>query len=752
MSNEFLAHSANLKGETDAVRHHLEAVAKRAAESAACFGAENEARLAGLLHDVGKYGELFQRRLQGLEHGLDHWSLGAWIALVQAKSVAAALAIQGHHIGLQSLARDALREMDPEKLRQGHPLGLRLTDPDDALLLRRYGDDGLPSPTLAKAPPLFLPSTPSAAAMLDVRMLYSTLVDADFIETEAHFHPERRQATAPSLRAAIALEALQRHLDGLKAKSAGAPSVLALREDLLGACLAAGQARPGLFTLTAPTGTGKTYAMLAFALRHAAAHNLRRIVVVLPYLSIIEQTVQAYRQALSADVLPVFEHHSMAKGSAQAADDGNGKAADPSRWLAPNWDAPLIVTTSVQLLESLFANRSSACRKLHHLAQSVILFDEVQTLPLSLAIPTLATLSRLAERFGASVVFSTATQPAFSRLDAEVQKLCVSGWQPREIVPPALDLFARARRTRVVWPDPGAPARPWKELASELSACGQALCVLNLKRHALRLYDELHALGADGLLHLSTNLCAAHRKRVLEELRGRLKEGRPCLLVATQCVEAGVDLDFPVVYRAWGPLDAIAQAAGRCNRNGRRKEAQVFVFTPEKEGFPDGGYKRAVGVARSLGLLMGWDKLDLNDPSVFDRYYQLLYDISRPAEQNVKLGAALRCGDFVAVAEEYKLINQDAINVLVPYESGHYKKLRDDIFCQFLTRQWIEQAQAFSVSLYRPQAGHPAWSYLKPAPVAPNKVSEEWFVWLDEKGYDPVKGLMVPEDEQVLIG
>lgn len=736
------------------LKDHLERVAQRTALYAAIYGSENEGYAAGLLHDLGKYGDLFQLRLQGKEKGLDHWSFGAWIALMKMKSIAAAMVIQGHHIGLQQLSPDDLRNLDPQKLRQRHPKDLRLTDADDEQIVKRLQKDGVNLPTQVLPP--MLPNLQGLAAsqMLDVRMLFSALVDADFIETEAHFHPDRIAVSQTPLFATEALQELTQYLDILKANSTAKKSVLSIREDLLRSCLAAADQPQGLFTLTAPTGTGKTYAMLAFALRHAVKHHLRRIVVVLPYLSIIDQTVRAYRSVLSESTLPVYEHHSLT-GARTTPDpnpeNGDEEGHDAGKWVTPNWDAPLIVTTSVQMLESLFSNRSSSCRKLHNLAGSVILFDEVQTLPLALAVPTLATLSRLAERFGASLVFSTATQPAFARLNTEVKKLCETGWQPIEIVPEDLHLFERARRTRVTWPKKDREVLPWSELARQVAGHGQALCIVNLKKHAYRLYDELKALGVDGLRHLSTNLCPMHRQNVLEDVHKRLSLGAPCLLVATQCVEAGVDLDFPIVYRAWGPLDAIAQAAGRCNRNGRHTTGDVIVFMPEEEAFPDKTYGRAVDVARLLGKEIGWEHLDIHDPAIFDRYYKLLYDFSRPGEQNPDLRNALEHRDFVEVAEHYRLIKHDAINVLVPYDPAEYKRLRDDLFRHGVKRSWIRQAQPHIVGLYRPRKDSPAWNWLKPAPFPGGRGSEEWFVWLKEDSYCAEKGLVIPEDEQVLI-
>ncbi len=391
----YLAHSPSSAQHEDPVAAHLSDVARTAAEHAAAFGGSEEARLAGLLHDLGKYGDLFQRRLQGLEHGVDHWSAGAWatVSLYQQSGIAAALAIQGHHVGLQQATESDLKDLCPARLEGNHPQNLRLSEPDTERLLGLLAGDGL---VLPDQPVESLYSGlygPSASAMLDVRMLFSTLVDADFTETEAHFQatgPDEKsyRPCGPALEPERMLAALRGHIDDLAASSRATLHVNRLRDDLLNACLDAGARPQGLFTLTAPTGAGKTFSMLAFALKHALAHNLRRIVMVIPYLSIIEQTAAAYQEAL-ASVVPegrmsetILEDHSMAGGGGDAV-DSDDQQKDHSRLLAENWDAPIIVTTSVQFLESLFANRPGRCRKLHRLANSVILFDEVQTLSTS---------------------------------------------------------------------------------------------------------------------------------------------------------------------------------------------------------------------------------------------------------------------------------------------------------------------------------------------------------------------------------
>jgi len=764
-----MAHSRNRLGEPDPLSAHLGKVANRAQVFADAFGAGREAQLAGLLHDLGKYGELFQRRLQGLERGIDHWSAGAWVALTRYRhrGLGSALAIQGHHIGLQRAAKDSLRRLDPRTLQVQHPSGLRLSDPDPERLLRAMQADGftLPEPTSIGDSIYEGLGMPQAAAMLDVRMLFSTLVDADFLETEAHFGGtavgvRRGREPGPPLEPQKALSKLMAHLDHLSRESTASRDVNSIRADLLIACLEMGEHHPGLFTLTAPTGAGKTLSMLAFALKHAAAHGLRRVIVVVPYLTIIEQTVREFRKALGAEPLSqyILEHHSLA-GTRPAEPSLETDMEDEGRrraqLLAENWDAPLIVTTSVQFLESLFANRPGACRKLHRLARSVILFDEVQTLPLPLVIPTLASLSRLVERFGSTVVFSTATQPAFSHLDPAVKPYCATGWAPNEIVPASRKLFERARRTQVEWPADDAQRVSWPDLAAELANHPQVLCIVNVKRHALCLSSELREEAPGGLFHMSTSMCPAHRQATLDDVRRRLEHGEPCRLVSTQCVEAGVDIDFPVAYRAFGPLDAIAQAAGRCNRHGRAPLGVLHVFQPDEPNesscYPDGAYRQAAGVTRILLKRHAPGQVDIHDPGLFNEYYRELYDLLRPEQRNAELLDAIKRQDFVEVAQLYRVIPTDAINVLVPYDFEVFNELASAARKDGVDRKWISRARAHSISLFRPRRDAAVLNYLEPIEMGKGTAAEGWFIYVGRDHYDPATGLVPPQAMECLI-
>lgn len=766
MNPIYYAHSANTFGFWHPLPEHLQCVSRMTGEFAEGFPWPDEARLAGLLHDLGKYGDRFQNRLHGNDQGLDHWSQGAWLALSQYHAIAAGLAIQGHHIGLQYLSADHLRGL----LNQHKSLQLELSG-DWKIVKDRLAGDGLspitPTHIIVKGE-----LVSRLDNMLDVRMLYSTLVDADFLDTEAHFNGNEQgkvyRNPSPQLQAGEALAILLKQIERLGQQTEAAETVAHVRQTLRNDCLEAAQKETGLFTLTAPTGSGKTLAMLAFALAHAQKHALRRVVMVIPYLSIIEQTARIYREIFEPHFGPdyVLEHHSLAgRGSEQQKADNEGgidseQAAERRRrLLSENWDAPLVVTTSVQALESLFSNRSSACRKLHRLGRSVILFDEVQTLPPSLAVPTLAALSHLAHAYGSSVVFSTATQPAFEHLHEAVTKHASKGWQPRPIVPDPSKLFEPMQRVKVQWPNPGETLA-WPELAGRLKEKSQTLCIVNLKKHAQALWE---AMDDDDVFHLSTNLCAAHRQDVLDSVRNRLKNKQPVHLVATQCVEAGVDVDFPVVWRALGPLDAIIQAAGRCNREGRLATGQVSVFIPEDEAYPPGVYQQAAVVTRNwLSWLRkhGSEEMKLDVPEFITAYYRDFYAINRPeiSESTRQIEKYIQDGAFPKIACEYRLIDQDTINVVVPYAPclELFQQLQDTAEVEGLTPKWIKQARPLAVSVYRPKkTDDPIWDSLIPVQSKRQrgkKSLDDWFMAAGPKHYHPALGYQPPKGFNVWIG
>jgi CRISPR-associated endonuclease/helicase Cas3 len=478
------------------------------------------------------------------------------------------------------------------------------------------------------------------------RFLFSCLVDADFLNTEAHFNAGKTALREHKATLATLWDTFQADQARLQATASG--SLNAIRKQIYDDCLQAASLPPGIFRLTVPTGGGKTRSGLAFALKHAGKHGLDRVIVAIPYTSIIEQTADVYRRILGDDA--VLEHHSAVTPAENPDNPSAGELH--ARLAAENWDAPLIVTTTVQLFESLLANKSSRCRKLHNIIGSVIILDEVQTLPPGLLAPILDVLQELVDHYRVSVVLCTATQPALSGLRD------LAGLRDLQDIITEHERYFRALQ-RVAYEIPAAPWS-WDRFAAEMAAMPQCLAVLNTKKDAAALLDSLND---PDVLHLSTQLCGQHRRLVLKEVRRRLHAGEPCRLVSTQVVEAGVDLDFPCVIRAIGPLDRIAQAAGRCNREGKAPEpGRVIVVTPESGSAPPGAYTAGMQLAQSM---LKDSNHDLHDPSLFAEYFRRLYAQVELDQAGIqKLRERL---DFQAVNDRFRMIADDGALVIIPY-------------------------------------------------------------------------------------
>jgi len=778
----FRAHSANANGQgvSESLRDHLEYVAKHAEDFAKAFGAGDQARLAGLLHDVGKYADKFQRYLDGeLSRAGNHWSAGSLLALKFAKELGVypAMAIEAHHSGLTWFppSYEELWNTLCQCLRDS----AQVTDSKAGELFKRFSADGLSLPSVSNG---LLPKWKHLVAeMLDVRMLFSTLVDADYLETEAHFegdlqNPRRPRPDGPRLDCAAAIRALDDYLQSLRDQRKDDP-LSSLRDELQTRCREMAEQPQGLYTLSAPTGLGKTLAMLTFALHHAQKHGLRRIILVMPYINIIDQTAQIYREIFSPEKgFPedfVLEHHSLQDELPESESDEKSLR----RLLVENWDAPIILTTNVQFFESLFANRSSRCRKLHRVAKSVILFDEVQTLPTHLAVVTLAALSWLTDKDGpyqTTAVFATATQPAFTALHERVEKYAPAGWRPVEIVSQADRFFrATAHRVEVSWR--GDEPLTLATLAGELAQHPQVMCIVNLKRHAMELFRQLRAClpeeEQEWLLHLSTSLCPLHRRQVLERINEGLNNRAPLRLVATQCVEAGVDLDFPVVYRALAPLEAIAQAAGRCNRHARQATGKLVIFTPvdDRDPYPPGYGKAAQATLYYLKQLRGDNRSKLatllSDPDGITEYFRLLYSLQgyidprEAVEDETEILSAIQSGNFEDAAKCYRLIPQRTIHLLVPHDRTLFESLISEIEANKgkpgWIRHWCRRAVQITVEIFRPKGTSPHWVHLWPIEFFPSRrsssVETDWYYLAPSLEYDPRLGLVFPEDDMSFV-
>jgi CRISPR-associated endonuclease/helicase Cas3 len=635
------AHSANQAGVRHLLTDHLRAVARSAREFARPLGGADLGYYLGLWHDLGKFSSAFQTYLLDCEtdprirgHGPDHKAAGAVLAGKHVEP--AALAIQGHHGGISS------------------PAGLKswLEVHDQANVEEALASAAAAIPNVEPPRPVSLPphvENDRCSAEMFLRLAFSALVDADYLDTERHFRPDRSEVRDSRVSMSRLAGQLDAHVRGLSAGKTG--PVAEARRSVHEACLRAAEGPGGVYRLAAPTGAGKTLSAMAFALRHADVHGLERVIAAVPFISITEQTADVYRKVFAtsdgSSGRTVLEHHSGVAEPEHAEDFHQSRVW--RRLAAENWDAPIIVTTTVQLFESLFSNMPSRCRKLHRLAKSVIIIDEAQALPAHLLRPILDGLRYLCDHCGTTVLMSTATQPAFQAIHefADVPAI--------DIFPEPAGLFHALRRVTYDWQIDESIG--WTRAAELLAANKQALAVLNTKKDALAL---LNALGDAEALHLSTLLCGAHRRDTIAEVKRRLPAGRNCRLVSTQVIEAGVDLDFPFAMRAIGPLDAIIQTAGRCNREGRMDAGKVIVFRPAEGGSPPGPYRTGIGIT---GALLGRDNADPDDPALATEYFRQFFasiDTDRERIQETR-----RALDYLDVARRFRMIDDDTEPVAI---------------------------------------------------------------------------------------
>ncbi|AFY93139.1 CRISPR-associated helicase/endonuclease Cas3 [Chamaesiphon minutus] len=690
------------------LKKHLTDVANGTAGFADKLGAQRLGYYAGLWHDLGKYNPEFKKYLIACAQGdknarsIPHAVHGAILAAELIPPLA--LLIYGHHGGLPQKAQGIDRIGNPEH------------QPTYRLILEQAKTAGIDlSPKSDWESEISNFKNPFHYELF-LRLLFSCLVDADFLDTEEHFSPEltaQRQQPETVQRLWTVLE---KHQTDLIAK---APDKLVnrVRAEVYQACSDKAKLPPGVFSLAVPTGGGKTLSGLAFALKHAAKHGQDRVIVAVPYTSIIEQTVNVYRKIFGEAA--VLEHHSAAKTTVDD-EDARSQAAQ-ARLATQNWDAPLIVTTTVQLFESLFHNRTSRCRKLHNIINSVIILDEVQTLPIGLLAPILNVLQELAARYNVTVVLCTATQPAL-----EGNSRYLEGFERVEdIIEPeqAQEHFRQLSRVNYELPD---EPWSWAQVVEDVQIHQheQALLILNTRKDALELLAALPQDEPEQLFHLSTLLCGAHRRKVLEAVRSRLKQNLPCWLVSTQVVEAGVDLDFPSVYRALGPLDRIVQAAGRCNREGNSTTGRVVVFQPENGRTPPGDY--ATAVAETANLLRKQPNFD--DPEIFRPYFGHLYQGTNTDKYKVQ--EARERFDYPETAQRFKLIPDDTQPVVIEYDETARKLIRQ-IERQGLKSRHHRALQPYLVNL-RDREFKQGLEVRRE--IAPG-------IWVWEGGYDEVRGI-----------
>lgn len=764
------AHSANDAGLWHGLPEHLNKVGALAASLAASFQGEAWAAWAGRWHDLGKARPGFQNYLrfasdahiEGRVAGAEktHSAAGALHARAQftaacGPDVGGLLArvleymIAGHHSGLA----------DWNASESGPGLAPRLSSADaqteyrEALAVAKHA-----MPELCAGPTAqeLAEATMSAACLRDsslplarslwLRMLFSALVDADFLDTEAHFQTQTSRARGQFPPLTRYREQLNAHLMAMEvrvvAEGRDGTPVMAARAAVLAQCRAKAVLPPGVFSLGVPTGGGKTLSSLAFALEHACQHQLRRVIYAIPYTSIIEQTAAVFAGIFGAENL--VEHHSQAE-----ADSRQETAA--SRLACENWDAPLIVTTNVQLLESLFADRSSRCRKLHRLAGSVIILDEAQMLPPEFLQPTLDALNVLLRYFGITLLLCTATQPVLTDLEAYDPRRSLRGLpKPTAIIDEPAQLYAQLRRTEVRWPESLDQAIAWPDLLPQLLAQPCALVIVNTRRDA---YELTRALP-EHTLHLSAAMCGAHRQSVIADITLRLKrqqtqsrEQQPLYVVSTQLIEAGVDVDFPVVFRSLAGLDSIAQAAGRCNREGRLQQpGQVHVFVRPIPKL----LAQLRSAAETTRSLLEQGLADALAPEAFERYFSLFYQRQNSFDARQVLpeledrDRALQF-NFRSAAHKFRLIDdEDQVSLLVPYQRIDASHSHLESMIASLSRgdtdRWLMRAiQRYTVSMRKRELE----ILERRGDVRP--LLPGLYLLTDETIYDPVFGLL-PRD------
>jgi CRISPR-associated endonuclease/helicase Cas3 len=677
------------------LEEHLIGTAQLCRQFSEAFGLGNLGYMIGLLHDLGKYKTAFQQRIKGKSgydpeahvSRVDHATAGGLWAikyfLDKRIGKLAAIPIITHHTGLQNLQEMEYRLSDQGEEAQALAEVEKVIDPS---IVDRFKQTEIDPENIKRFG--------SNTALL-IRMLFSALVDADSLDTEAFMMPSKsalrlsskhESADAPSQISHLHTQ-LTAYIERME-DAAQDTLVNRLRREIRKEALSKAALEPGFFSLTVPTGGGKTLTSLAFALKHAHLHGKRRIIYSIPFTSIIDQTADVFRRALGdAGDEAILEHHSSVEAEKENA---------RSLLLAENWEAPIIVTTNVQFYESLFASKRSRARKIHNIVNSVVILDECQTIPPDFINPILATLKELVRNYGVTVVFCSATPIAFQPVKSANHSY--EGVENvREIISNRQTLFAQLKRFDLHLPYDWSTPTPLNELGAALNKEHQVLAIVNRKADARELFAYI-----DGpKVHLSTFMCPAHRRIRLAEVRSLLKSGAPIRVVSTQLIEAGVDIDFPVVYRALTGLDSIMQAGGRCNREGLMKEpGRVHVFVPPKPSPP--GYLR---VTEEIGRIVLQDSGGEMGPQQIEDYFDRLFWRRGGHDGGLLDKHQIQRKSDALLFEDVgkmRIIDEDTVPVLMPFDRG--KELRKELKrlqTNQLERGFVRQLQPYSVSLNR---------------------------------------------------
>ncbi|KAF1075775.1 CRISPR-associated helicase Cas3' [Methanogenium sp. MK-MG] len=720
----YYAHTTEKEDKSDwqTLEEHLTNVATISSAFATDFNAGEFAYAGGLLHDIGKYSPEFQKRLEGNYGRVDHSTAGAREAeslYPFPMSRFLEYIVAGHHGGIPDYGTNV----------NGLKKRIRSAELHD---YSSYTKE-IPTPVLNSSHIRFScgKNNQGFTCSFFTRMLYSCLVDADSLDTE---HVTRPEQSALRGQYDTFEELLNRFEDHTKTFDTGTEKnrINQCRNDVLAQCREKARLPPQMFTLTVPTGGGKTLSSMAFALDHLKKNDLKRIFYVIPYTSIIEQNADVFRKIFGNR--NVLEHHSNYDPKRET------EATDPIReslaLSTENWDIPVVVTTNVQFFESLFSNRRSKCRKIHNLSKSVIILDEAQMLPIGYLKPCLAALSELVQNYGSTVVICTATQPKIGSFLDERTK-------PLEIIDAPDKLYETLHRVHVN----NAGELDDEELSDRLRDLKQVLCIVNTRKHASSLFDTISdSEESDGCFHLSAAMCPVHRRTILEEIRNRLKDGLPCRVISTQLIEAGVDIDFPVVYRAMTGIDSVAQAAGRCNREGKSERGEVYVFrSAEAYGKATSWQKRVA----EIGEMIFNEYEDPLSLDAVEKYFHKLYFYEgddRLDKKGILHSLDERLNElafpFEKVNDDFAIIENGTKDVVIPWDAEArvlIKKIRKNGFPENFGRG----LQGYTVAVY-PQV----FKDLEKS-RALDTIGERFHVLTDESLYSEKTGLMKPSSAEM---
>lgn len=657
---KYIAHKDGEREQT--IKEHLTGTARLAGQFAEKFGSKDWGYCGGMLHDIGKYSKEFQKKIQeDTNNMVDHATAGAQLCK-EINLPVLDYCIAGHHAGLPDYGNTAERSSLCGRYKK-------------KLCNYKAYQEEIKVPEVYTEPfDLETVSNPDFSISIFTRMIYSCLVDADFLDTEYFMRNgmvERQSGQSMD----VLLKKLGNHIsDWLKNNDID--TVNGRRTEILRNCIEEGKRDRGIFRLTVPTGGGKTIASLAFALKHAVQHHMDRIIYVVPYISVIEQNAEVFREILGNE--NILENHCN-------VDYEDSEELRPMQLASENWDKPIVVTTNVQFFESLFSNKSSKCRKIHNIANSIIILDEAQMLPMDYLIPCTAMLQELVQNYKTSMVLCTATQPALNKFFGQIKNFI-------ELCPRMEEQFEIFKR--VTYQNIGNISK--ENMVEKLKEEHRALCIVNTRKRAQELYQLLRS---EGIYHLSTTMYPKHRKRVLENVSKKLKnKDQKCILIATSLVEAGVDLDFLNVYRQIAGVDSLIQAAGRCNRNGNEsaEESKVYIYDFEDSKVIPSQQKK-IDVTKSVVQ----DYEDISDLECITDYFKRLYKFHGRNLDKKDIMKEFHDGkyNFAKVAKEFRLIEQDTKIIFICKEP-EAKEILDEIKTKGTSKERMRRAGQYCIQVY----------------------------------------------------